>query len=138
MASLMASGCIVRDALRGAPKTFKGGEDCKTPATAEQRGANGKWCKYFFAVGRANDCRIDCKTATHSDGTSGTGVAPTREWPSSARAAVRSRCPRAALAARANIRRFVNLLQLLGRTSTSRTFEWRKYLPATMWKPRFV
>ena len=60
-----------------------------------------------------NNCRIDCETAPHGDGTSGTGVAPTADWPANARVAVRSRFASAAKAARANIRRFVNLLQPL-------------------------
>ena len=41
----------------------------------------------------ANDVRMDCKAASHSDGTSGTGGAPTREWPHGARAVIRNRCP---------------------------------------------
>ena len=60
-----------------------------------------------------NVCRIDCKTAPHSDGTSGTGVAPTGKWPRNGRDAVRSRCRSAPAGARANTRRFGNLLQVL-------------------------
>src|ERR1051326_9093546 len=84
--------------------------DCTSPLR-ERSGAEVSGECLF---GPANDCRIDCKTAPHGDGTCGTGVAPTVDWPVNARAAVRSRCTSAALAARANIRRFDNLLQVLG------------------------
>src|SRR5436190_17716253 len=67
------------------------------------------------ARGRPNDCRINCKTASHSDGDRGTPVAPHSRM--EVRPACRRRAwiaPSGALAPRANIRRFVNFLQLLG------------------------
>jgi hypothetical protein len=62
----------------------------------------------------ANDCRIDCKAAKHSDADRGT---PPAHLEAELRAACRPSsvdCSSAATAARANKRRFVNLLQLLG------------------------
>jgi len=64
---------------------------------------------------RPNDVRIDCKAAKHSDEDRGALCAPTREWPRRKRAAPERDCSSAPIGARANKRRFVNLLQQLGR-----------------------
>jgi len=65
--------------------------------------------------GPANDVRIDCKAAKHSDGDRGAPVAPnTRMEMRAARRHPSADCSSAAIAARANKRRFVNLLQQLG------------------------
>src|SRR5205085_3213012 len=64
---------------------------------------------------RPNDCRINCKTASHGDGDRGTPPAPSCRI--DLRAACRRRawnCPSRPLGRRANKRRFVNFLQLLG------------------------
>ena len=39
---------------------------------------------------RANDVRIDCKAAKHSDGDRGAVLAPYRDWPCENRAAIRA------------------------------------------------
>ena len=75
--------------------------------------------------------------------TSGTGVAPTREWPRSARAAVRSRRGSAAIAARGRKRRVVNLLQRLARLTASAgsgdlVIVWPRTLPETRIEKRVI
>jgi len=50
-------------------------------------------------VDRANDVRIDCKAAKHSDGDRGALCAPHREWPRRKRAALRARIALAVLLA---------------------------------------
>src|ERR1051326_5933917 len=70
-------------------------------------------CRDRIIVGRPNDVRIDCKAAKHSDGDRGT---PPADLDTELRAACRPSsvdCSSAATAARANKRRFVNLLQQL-------------------------
>jgi hypothetical protein len=68
-------------------------------------------------VSRANDCRIDCKAAKHSDGDRGAVLAHLEAELREPRRPSRVDCSSAATAARANKRRFVNLLQLLGGAS---------------------
>src|SRR2546421_12840680 len=65
-----------------------------------------------------NDCRINCKTASHGDGDRGTRLAPYSRLGRARRVPPSSvDCSRAALAARATKLRFVNFLQRLGRTA---------------------
>src|ERR1051326_2776312 len=71
-------------------------------------------CRDPIIVGVPNDVRIDCKAASHSDEDRGT---PPADLDTELRAACRPSsvdCSSAATAARANKRRFVNLLQQLG------------------------
>jgi hypothetical protein len=63
---------------------------------------------------RANDVRIDCKAAKHSDGDRGTPPADLAHRTAGGVPPASADCTSAATAARANKRRFVNLLQQLG------------------------
>jgi len=65
-------------------------------------------------IGRANDVRIDCKAAKHSDGDRGAILAYLEADLREPRRRSSADCSSAATAARANKRRFVNLLQQLG------------------------
>ena|ERR1051326_1533369 len=79
-------------------------------------------CRDRIIVGRPNDVRIDCKAAKHSDGDRGT---PPADLDTELRAACRPPsvdCSSAAIAARANKRRFVNLLQQLAGDSCYTAF----------------
>ena len=62
-----------------------------------------------------NDVRIDCKAAKHSDGDRGAVLAHLEAELREPRRRSSADCSSAAIAARANKRRFVNLLQQLGR-----------------------
>jgi len=62
----------------------------------------------------ANDVRIDCKAAKHSDGDRGAVLAHLEAELRKPRRQPSVDCSSAAIAARANKRRFVNLLQQLG------------------------
>jgi len=61
-----------------------------------------------------NDVRIDCKAAKHSDGDRGTPPADLVHRTAGGVPPRSADCSSAATAARANKRRFVNLLQQLG------------------------
>jgi len=63
---------------------------------------------------RPNDVRIDCKAAKHGDGDRGAVLAPNRDGRAGTAPPTSTDCSSAATAARANKRRFVNLLQQLG------------------------
>src|ERR1041384_8083150 len=65
--------------------------------------------------GRPNDVRIDCKAAKHSDGDRGAVLAHLEAELREPRRPPSVDCSSAPLGARANKRRFVNLLQQLGR-----------------------
>src|ERR1044071_6927190 len=64
-------------------------------------------------TGPANDVRIDCKAAKHSDGDRGAVLAHLEAELREPRRRSSMDCSSAAIAARANKRRFVNLLQQL-------------------------
>ena len=72
--------------------------------------------------GRANDVRIDCKAAKHSDGARGAVLAHLEEELREPRRPPSADCSSGPLGPRANKRRFVNLLQQLARGSYSRSF----------------
>jgi hypothetical protein len=67
---------------------------------------------------RPNDCRINCKAAKHSDGDRGAVLAHLEAELREPRRRSSVDCSSAAVAARANMRRFVNFLQLLGSATT--------------------
>src|ERR1051326_1013185 len=70
----------------------------------------------------ANDVRIDCKAAKHSDGARGAVLAHLEEELREPRRPPSADCSSGPLGPRANKRRFVNLLQQLARGSYSRSF----------------
>src|SRR5690349_3172 len=67
-----------------------------------------------FVLGPPNDCRINCKAASHSDGDRGAVLAYLEADLRELRRRSSVDCSRRAIARRANKRRFVNFLQLLG------------------------
>jgi len=78
-------------------------------AIAVGRFANGEDCR-----GPANDVRIDCKAAKHSDADRGAVLAPNRDGRAGAAPPTSADCSSSPIGLRANKRRFVNLLQQLG------------------------
>jgi len=116
------SSQVTSETMKGLPSTWLGGNEGSIHKDQMDFSASSS---VEACDSPANDVRIDCKAAKHSDGDRGAVLAHLEADLREPRRRSSADCSSAATAARANKRRFVNLLQRLGGVSKRLRYEVR-------------